>query len=260
MTWVVSIANEKGGVAKTTTSLSLSGAFVEAGYRVLAVDLDPQANLSLSLGYEGNRTSHSIIDGLINSMPVSDLIKKTSIPNLDLIPSNNQLGLAERLLPSKQYYTMLLRNLFKSGTLPYDYVFIDCPPFLGAITSNALIASDLLILPTQAEYYSVFALRNMMTLIRQVRANGNPQLRYRLLLTMFDKRNRIHCSLAEHLRKTFSNGVFEAVIEVDTKLRESPIIGQPIIFHAPKSRSSLQYRFLAQEIIYYVENKNQQPA
>jgi chromosome partitioning protein len=260
MTRVIAIANEKGGVAKTTTTLSLSGAFVEAGYRVLAIDLDPQANLTLSLGQENTKAAYSMIDGLINNVSLSDLIKKTSIANLDLIPSNNQLGLAERLLPSRQNYTMMLRDFLKSGALPYDYVFIDCPPFLGAITANALIASDLLILPTQAEYYSVYALRNMMTLIRQVRANGNPQLRYRLLLTMFDKRNRIHCSLAEHLRSTFSNGVFEAVIEVDTKLRESPILGQPIIFHSPKSRSSLQYRFLAQEIIYYVEDKSQQPA
>jgi chromosome partitioning protein len=257
MTWVISIANEKGGVAKTTTSLSLSGAFAEMGYRVLAIDLDPQANLSLSLGQESAKATHTVIDGLINNMPISELIKKTSIENLDLLPSNSQLGLAERMLPSKKDYILLLRQMLKYGSLPYDYVFIDCPPFLGAITANALIASDLLILPTQAEYYSVFALRNMMTLIRQVRENGNPKLRYRLLLTMFDKRNRIHCSLAEHLRKTFSNGVFEAVIEVDTKLRESPIIGQPIIFHSPKSRSSLQYRFLAQEIIHYVENKSQ---
>jgi chromosome partitioning protein len=260
MTWVISIANEKGGVAKTTTTLSLAGAFVESGHRVLAVDLDPQANLSLSLGQENAKAALSIIDGLINNFAIETLIKKTDIENLDLLPANNQLGLAERLLPAKQNYTLLLRNLFESHELPYDFILVDCPPFLGAITANALIASDLLILPTQAEYYSVFALRNMMTLIRQVRANGNPKLRYRLLLTMFDKRNRIHCSLAEHLRTTFSNGVFEAVIEIDTKLRESPIVGKPIIFHAPKSRSSLQYRFLAQEIIYYVENKHQQPA
>lgn len=253
MTCVISIANEKGGVAKTTTSLSLSGAFAEVGRRVLAVDLDPQANLSLSFGQESNRQVNSIIDGLINNMPLGNLIKKTSIENLDLISANSQVGLAERLLPAKQNYAFLLKNYFATIPLPYDFILIDCPPFLGAITYNALMASDLLILPTQAEYYSVFALRNMMSLIRQVRANGNSQLKYRLLLTMFDKRNRIHCSLAEHLRKTFSNGVFEAVIEVDTKLRESPIAGQPIIFHAPKSRSSLQYRFLAQEISNYVE-------
>lgn len=257
MTWVISIANEKGGVAKTTTSLSLSGAFVESGHRVLAIDLDPQANLSLSFGDNPSGHTHSIIDGLVNNLGLHDLIKKTSIENLDLIPANSQVGLAERLLPAKQNYSMLLKNYLATMPLPYDYILIDCPPFLGAITNNALIASDLLILPTQPEYYSVFALRNMMSLIRQVRANGNPKLRYRLLLTMFDKRNRIHCSLAEHLRQTFSTGVFEAVIEVDTKLRESPIVGQPIIFHAPKSRSSLQYRFLAQEISNYVENKHQ---
>jgi chromosome partitioning protein len=257
MTWVISIANEKGGVAKTTTSLSLSGAFVESGHRVLAIDLDPQANLSLSFGDNSSANAHSIIDGLVNNLSLPDLIKKTGIENLDLIPANSQVGLAERLLPAKQNYSLLLKNYLATMPLPYDYVLIDCPPFLGAITYNALIASDLLILPTQPEYYSVFALRNMMSMIRQVRANGNPKLRYRLLLTMFDKRNRIHCSLAEHLRQTFSTGVFEAVIEVDTKLRESPIAGQPIIFHAPKSRSSLQYRFLAQEISNYVENKHQ---
>ena len=101
MTWVISIANEKGGVAKTTTSLSLSGAFVEMGYRVLAIDLDPQANLSLSLGQESLKANHTIIDGLINNLPISELIKKTPIENLDLLPSNSQLGLAERMLPSR---------------------------------------------------------------------------------------------------------------------------------------------------------------
>jgi chromosome partitioning protein len=257
MTWIISIANEKGGVAKTTTTLSLSGAFVEAGLKVLAIDLDPQANLSLSLDQESAKTPPSVLDGFLNNLHLNELIKNSSIEGLDFIPANNQLGLAERILPSKPNYTMFLKNFLGAASLPYDFVLIDCPPFLGAITMNALLASDLLILPTQAEYYSVFALRNMMTLIRQVRTSGNPKLRYRLLLTMFDKRNRIHCSLAEHLRKTFSNGVFEAVIEVDTKLRESPMAGKPINFHAPKSRSSLQYRFLAQEIKNYVENKNQ---
>ena len=260
MTWVVSIANEKGGVAKTTTALSLSGAFVEAGYRVLAIDLDPQANLSLSLGQDSFNNSRSLVDLLINSIPFQDAIKESGVENLFLLPANNQMGLAERLLPSRPDYELLLNNLLTTQKSAYDFILIDCPPFLGAITMNALMASDLLIIPTQAEYYSVFALRNMMSLIRQVRAKGNPKLRYRLLLTMFDKRNRIHCSLAEHLRSTFSTGVFDSVIEIDTKLRESPIAGLPIIFHSPKSRSALQYRFLAQEIIHYVQEKNQQPA
>jgi chromosome partitioning protein len=260
MTWIISIANEKGGVAKTTTTLSLSGAFVEAGYRVLAIDLDPQANLTLSLAEDSTNNSSSIVDILINNVPFENAIKKTNLDKLTLLPANSQLGLAERLFPSRANYTFMLKNLLEQKKSEYDFILIDCPPFLGAITSNALIASDLLILPTQAEYYSVFALKNMMALIRQIRANGNSKLKYRLLLTMFDKRNRIHCSLAEHLRTTFSTGVFDSVIEVDTKLRESPMSGQSIIYHAPKSRSALQYRFLAQEIIQYVEEKYQQPA
>ena len=260
MTWVISIANEKGGVAKTTTALSLSGALVEAGYRVLAVDLDPQANLSLSLSEDPAVNTHSLVDLLINNVPFKEAIKSTNLEKLSLLPANNQLGLAERLLPSRPDYTFLFKNLLDANKSEYDYVLIDCPPFLGAITTNALMASDLLILPTQAEYYSVFALRNMMSLIRQIRTTGNPRLKYRILLTMFDKRNRIHCSLADHLRTTFSTGIFDSVIEIDTKLRESPIAGQSIIYHAPKSRSALQYRFLAQEIIQYVQEKYQQPA
>ena len=253
MTTIISIANEKGGVAKTTTTLSLCGAFVEAGYRVLAVDLDPQANLTLSLAENSANIARSIVDIFVNNVPFETAILKTNQENLNLLPANNELGLAERILPSMPDYTNYLKHLLDQKKENYDYVLMDCPPFLGAITTNALNASDLLILPTQAEYYSVYALRNMMTLIRQIRSNGNPGLKYRLLLTMFDKRNRIHCSLADHLRTTFSNGLFDSVIEVDTKLRESPIAGQSIIYHAPKSRSALQYRFLAQEIIHYVQ-------
>ena len=260
MSWIISVANEKGGVAKTTSTLSLSGALVEMGYRVLVIDLDPQANLTLSLSEDESNHARSLIDLLVNNIPFEEAIKTTSLERLFLLPSNNQLGLAERLLPPRPNYNLLLKNLLDIQKSAFDFILIDCPPFLGAITTNALMASDLLILPTQAEYYSVFALRNMMALIRQIRTTGNPKLKYRLLITMFDKRNRIHCSLAEHLRTTFSTGVFDSVIEVDTKLRESSMAGQSIIYHSPKSRSALQYRFLAQEIIHYVEEKCQQPA
>lgn len=253
MTFIISIANEKGGVAKTTTTLSLGGAFAEMGKRVLLVDLDPQANLSLSLGIEPEQKVSSIINLILDNGNVMDCIKKTKVENLTLLPSNADIRMAERLLPTKSDYHMLLRNLLEPVSNQYDFILMDCPPFLGAITLNALIAANILILPTQAEYYSVFALRNMMALIRQVRTLGNPNLRYRLLLTMFDKRNGIHRSLAEHLRNSFSSGVLDTVIEIDTRLRESPLVGLPIVFHATKSRSALQYRFLAQEILNYVK-------
>lgn len=256
MTSIVSIANEKGGVAKTTTTLSLGGALVECGFRVLVIDLDPQANLSLSLGVEPGEKRNSVVNIMLSGLPITESIQKTAVDNLSILPSNSEIGLAERLLPSRSGYEFFLRNILLSLNGDYDYVLLDCPPFLGAITQNALIASDFLIIPTQAEYYSVFALRNMMSLIRQVRAKGNSKLRYRLLLTMFDKRNGIHRTLAEHLRSTFSNGVMESVIEVDTKLRECPIVCLPVVFHASKSRSALQYRFLAQEVIRNVQENN----
>ncbi|KAF0111452.1 MAG: parA [Chloroflexi bacterium] len=253
MTWIVSIANEKGGVAKTTTTLSLSGALVELGYHVLVIDLDPQANLSLSLGCEPNTSYRSLINLFMENTPISEAIKNTDIDHLFLLPSNTEIGLAERILPARSGYEMFLKNLLSTIDRQFDFVLIDCPPFLGAITLNAIMASDLLILPTQAEYYSVFALRNMMSLIRQVRSKGNASLRYRLLITMFDKRNGIHRTLSAHLRNTFAQGVLDSVIEVDTRLRESPIAGLPIIYHASKSRAAMQYRFLAQEIISYVK-------
>lgn len=256
MTNVISIANEKGGVAKTTTTLSLGGALVEAGCRVLVIDLDPQANLSLALGVQPGEKCISVVNLMLSDLPLTEGIQTTEIENLSLLPSNHEVGLAERLLPSRSGFEFLLKDMLSKLNGNYDYILIDCPPFLGAITQNALIASDFLILPTQAEYFSVYALRNMMSLIRQVRSKGNSKLRYRLLITMFDKRNGIHRTLADHLRATFNNGVLDSVIEVDTKLRESPIVGRPIVYHASKSRSALQYRFLAQEIIRYVQENN----
>jgi len=253
MTWIISIANEKGGVAKTTTALSLGGALVESGQRVLMVDLDPQSNLSLSLGIEPESKNNSFINLVMENKSLDDVICSTEIENLSILPANKEIGLSERVLPTKSNYAMLLKNLLGNSGDNYDFVVLDCPPFLGALTLNALTASDLLIIPTQAEYYSIYALRNMMGLIRQVRKNGNPMLRYRLLITLFDKRNGIHRTLAEHLRKTFTGGVLEAVIEVDTKLRESPIAGVPVNYHAGKSRATMQYRSLAEEIIQYVK-------
>ncbi len=253
MTRIIALANEKGGVAKTTTTLSLGGALVELGYKVLLIDLDPQSNLSLSLGCDPGRNYTSLINLFMEKTKLQDAILDTGISNLFLLPSNKEIGHAERILPARPGYESFLKNTLTELDTKYDLVVIDCPPFLGSITLNALMAADLLVIPTQAEYFSVFALRNMMSLIRQVRAIGNPKLRYRLLITLFDKRNRIHRTLAAHLRTTFSKGILDSIIEVDTKLRESPIAGLPITNHASKSRAAIQYRYLAQEIMKYVK-------
>lgn len=260
MAFIISIANEKGGVAKTTTTISLGAALVETGLEVLLIDLDAQANLSLALGIEGGRSQLTIANVLLESMPARNAVRDTGIPKLQIISSASEMGLAERFLPMRQGYETTLNRALRAENWGYDFIIMDCPPFLGAVTYNALIASDMLLMPTQAEYFSINALRNMMGLVRRIRNQGNPHLTYRLLLTMFDRRNRIHRSMSEQLRSTFGNGVFNTIVETDTKLRESPIAGMPIIFHAPKTRSAQQYRDLAQEIVLYVKETTSQPA
>jgi chromosome partitioning protein len=259
MTYIISVANEKGGVAKTTTTISLGAALVETGLEVLLVDLDGQANLSLAFSCENHKSQPSMANVLLESASIKDAIRETGIPKLDILPSSSEMSLVERFLPMRQGYESVLTNALRDETWGYDYIIMDCPPFLGAVTYNAIIASHLLIMPTQAEFFSINALRNMMGLVRRVRSQANPQLTYRLLLTMFDRRNRVHRTLTEQLRTTFGNGVLDTIIETDTKLRESPIAGLPIIYHAPKSRSALQYRALAQEILTYVKETNSQP-
>ena len=230
MTYTIAISNEKGGVAKTTTTISLGAALAEAGQRVLMMDLDPQANLTLAAG-------------------------------LDIIPAHPNIDSAEQYLPIRTNYSATLRRAIDNAApLPYEYILFDCPPFLGAITQNALSAAKLLIVPTQAEFFSAYALRNMMGMIRRVRQESNPDLAYRILITMLDRRNRTHRNIEEQLRNTFGKGLFETVIEIDTKLRESPIAGLPIIQYKSSSRGSQQYRVLAQELMEYAKEKNKQQA
>lgn len=259
---VITISNEKGGVAKTTSTLSLGAALAELGYRVLVVDLDAQANLTLSLGFEPGEAEHTSSEIMLDNAPLLSACRKTDVENLDLIPSNSRIETSEQFLPVRTNYTTILqRAIASASSMPYDFIIIDCPPALGAITQNALAAADLLLIPTQAEYFSAYALRNMMTLIRRIREEHNPNLAYRILVTMLDKRNRTHRNIHDQLRATFGEGVFNTVIEIDTKLRESTIAGLPITRYKPGSRGSTQYRVLAQELMEYAkETENRQPA
>jgi chromosome partitioning protein len=261
MSYVIAISNEKGGVAKTTTTLSLGAVLAETGHRVLLMDLDPQANLTLALGVEPGSASVTASHILIESAPLNEARLKTEIENLDLVPSHASIESAEQYLPVRAHYTLGIRRaLDAAAPLVYDYVLMDSPPFLGAITTNALSAADLAIIPTQAEYFSAYALRNMMGLIRRVRQESNPGLGYRILITMLDRRNRTHRNIQEQLQGTFGEGLFKTIIEIDTKLRESPIAGLPITQYRPGARGSQQYRELAQELMEYVKEKAQPAA
>jgi len=263
MTQIIAVSNEKGGVAKTTTTLSLGAALSEMGQRVLLIDLDAQANLTLALGYEVGETDRTSSNVLIEAVPLVDARRTTDMDHLDLIPSNSRIETAEQFLPVRTGYTSILRRSIQSAGIgsQYEFILMDCPPALGAITLNALSAADLLLIPTQAEYFSAYALRNMMGLIRRVRDESNPDLAYRILVTMFDRRNRTHRNIHDQLRTTFAEGVFNTVIEIDTKLRESPIAGLPITRYKPGTRGALQYRVLAQELMEYAkETENRQAA
>ncbi|HEY9088652.1 MAG TPA: ParA family protein [Anaerolineaceae bacterium] len=259
MAYIIAVANEKGGVAKTTTTLSAGAALAEAGMRVLAIDLDAQANLSLALGVEPEMVKQSIANIMLDSVPLRSICQPTAIERLSLVPANSEMGLAERFLPMRKGYELTILNLLQRDSNAYDIVLLDCPPFLGAVTTGALSAADLLIIPTQPEYFSIYALRNMMTVIRRVRAQNNPRLTYRLLLTMHDRRNRTHRNLTEQLHENFGSGLFDTTIDIDTKLRESPLAGTSVLAHAPKSRAAAQYRALAQEILQHVQKTTAEP-
>jgi chromosome partitioning protein len=220
MSYVIAISNEKGGVAKTTTALSLGAVLAETGHKVLLMDLDPQANLTLALGVEPGFATLTSSHILIESAPVSEAILSTDMANLDLIPSHASIEAAEQFLPVRSHYTLGIRRALEAAApLSYDFVMLDCPPFLGAITTNALSAADLAIIPTQAEYFSAYALRNMMGMIRRVRQESNPELGYRILITPTGAID--HRSIQEQLQLTFGEGLFRTIIEIDTKLRES---------------------------------------
>lgn len=261
MSYVIAISNEKGGVAKTTTALSLGAALSEIGQSILLIDLDPQANLTLALGFEPGKMEHTSAELLLDSSTLRDICLTTNFPGIDLVPASITLEQTEQILPVYLNYTARLKTSIDSAKdLPYHIIVIDCAPSLGAITTNALTAADLLIIPTQAEYFSAYALRDMMSIVRQVRAEDNPGLAYRILVTLLDQRNRAHRDIRDQLERTFGDGLFKTLIEIDTKLRESPILGLPITKYKPNSRGAQQYRSLAEELIQYVQQTNQEKA
>lgn len=260
MAQIIAISNEKGGVAKTTTAASLGGALVELGKEVLLIDLDPQANLTLSFGLNPQTVRRSIADVLFNAAKPISTSRETQIPGLDLIPSNQEMGMAERFITIRQRYKYILREALTTVDY-YDFIILDCPPSIGAITQNAMTAANSLIIPTQPEYFSTYALRNVMQSIRSIRAQENPSLEFKILITMLDIRIGSHKMLSRQLKTTFPEAVLNTVIQTDTKFRESTIAGLPITHYVPKSRGAQQYRALAQELTQNVKaEKITQPA
>jgi chromosome partitioning protein len=260
MSTVIAVSNQKGGVAKTTTCVSLSAAMVERGFEVLAVDLDPQANLSLSLGLKTHALRRGVADVLLGNASAVSVSRETGIAGLDVLPANPEMHLVEKFLTIRQGYEYTLRTALAAAQT-YDAVLLDCPPSVSALPYAALTAANMLLIPTQCEYFSTSGLGEVLDLVSRVRARTNPHLSYRILVTMFDRQNRLHRGILGQLRAAFGAAVLETTIDVDSKLRESQVFRQPITSYAPNSRAAQQYRALAEELSVYVQReKAAQPA
>jgi len=247
---VIAVASQKGGVAKTTTSLTLGACLAEQGRSVLLIDMDPQAQLTLSFGLKPAELRRTITDALLANNSMVSITRETGVPLLDLAPANQGLGTMERLLYSRPNFECVLRDRLRAmDTGYYDVMIIDCLPSFGPLTLNALTAADLLLVPTQCEYYASHALLPVLKLVKLVRRKTNPHLSYRLLITMYDERNRISHILRKRMEDSFRGALLETIIEVDPNLKESPAFGQPVNLYAPDTRAATQYRMLAQELM-----------
>ncbi len=253
MTMVIAVANNKGGVAKTTTCLSLGGSLAEQGRLVLLVDLDPQAHLTASLDIKPETLRRTVADALLGQSSLVAISRETAVERLDLAPANRELAVLDKVLYKRPGYEYRLKqNLDGARQQLYDVILMDCPPAFGTLTLNALTAADLLLIPFQCEYYAVRSLHQLLGLVRLVRRKTNPQLSYRLLVSMFDMRNKVHRLTLEQMRARFPKALFQTIIQVDTRLRESPAFGLPITLYAPRTRAARQYRALAQELIAHL--------
>jgi chromosome partitioning protein len=250
MTVTIAISNQKGGVAKTTTCLSLGATLAEMGYLVLLIDLDPQASLTLSMGLRPGDLRRTVEDALLANTSLVSVSRESSILGLDVIPANQRLLVLDKALYGGHGFQHRLKyGIDSMGHGLYDFVLIDCPASVGTLTLNALTAANLLIIPSQCEYYAAQALPPYMRLVQQMREKTNPGLLYRVLVTMFDQRNKICQVILERMQNGLNSLLFETIIEIDNKLRESPAFGQAITSYAPKSRAAEQYRALAKELL-----------
>ena len=251
MNKIICIANQKGGVGKTTTAINLSASLAAANKKILLIDADSQGNSTSGLGIDRMRYDKAnFYHAMIDQVKLDSVIIETALPNLDIIPSNQDLIGLEVEFVHLDDREVRLRRMLKSLDRVYDFIVIDCPPSLGFMTVNALVAADSLIVPLQCEYYAMEGLGYLLNTVKLVKANLNPQLALGgILLTMFDARNSLAHRVTEDVRKHLGNKVFKTIIPRNVRLSESPSHGLPIILYDIKSRGAVAYMDLAQEIL-----------
>lgn len=247
---IIAVANQKGGVGKTTTSVNLSACIASLGKKVLLVDIDPQGNATSGVGIERSDVDYCIYDAIIDEVDVEKLIKQTKIDNLFLIPSTIQLAGAEiELVPTVSREIRLKKTLDSIKPI-FDYIIIDCPPSLGLLTLNSLTAADSVLIPVQCEYYALEGLTQLINTIRLVQTHFNKKLKIEgVLMTMFDARTNLSIQVVDEVKKYFEEKIYHTIIPRNVRLSEAPSHGEPIILFDPKSRGSEGYVDLAKEVI-----------
>lgn len=250
MAEIIALANQKGGVGKTTSAVNLSAALAAAGFRVLLIDLDPQANATSHLGFRKDDLPRSIYNTLVERVPLADVVVATKRERLWLAPSSPALAGAEVEMVAMLAREQLLRRAVERVTEQYDFIILDPPPSLGLLTVNALTAASSVIIPVQTEYLALEGLSQLMGTIELVREQLNPDLRVRgLLLTMFDSRTRLSGEVAAEVKAHFPNEFFETAVPRNIRLSEAPSFGQTIYEYDPRSAGAVAYALVSEELL-----------
>ncbi len=250
---IIAIANQKGGVGKTTTAINLAAALVEKGMRVLLVDLDPQGNASTGLGIEADDRDHTTYDLLVEEAELSEVIRQTDLEDLCIVPATVDLSSADIELFSNEKRSFLLHDALRQPAMAeydWDYILIDCPPSLNLLTVNAMVAAHSVLIPLQSEFFALEGLSQLMLTIREVRHAANPQLRIEgVVLTMYDRRNNLSQQVEQDARDNLGDLVFRTKIPRNVRVSEAPSYAMPVLNYDPASLGAKAYRQLAGEIV-----------